>query len=150
MTSSRPRMSGVGRVLVIVYAIMALAATGRSFVQIVQDFAAAPVPYTLSAAAAVVYILATVALVKSDSVRWYRVAWVAICFELAGVLVVGTLSLTTPELFAHDATVWSGYGRGYVWIPLLLPFVGLWWLVAHRPRVAPPAARPATAERSSR
>lgn len=150
MTSPRPRMSGVGRVLVIVYAIMALAATGRSFVQIAQDFAAAPVPYTLSAAAAVVYILATVALVKSDSVVWYRVAWVAICFELAGVLVVGTLSLTTPDLFAHDATVWSGYGRGYLWVPLLLPFVGLWWLVVHRPRVTPPAARAATAERSSR
>ena len=34
-SSPRPRMTGVGRVLVIVYAIMALAATGRSFVQIV-------------------------------------------------------------------------------------------------------------------
>lgn len=122
------RMTGIGRVLVVVYAVMALAATGRSFVQIVQDFAAAPLAYTLSAAAAVVYVLATVALVKSDSRRWYLVAWVAICFELAGVLIVGTLSLTHPELFLHDATVWSGYGFGYFWVPLVLPFVGLWWL----------------------
>jgi hypothetical protein len=58
------------------------------------------------------------------------VAWVAICFELAGVLVVGTLSLTHPELFLHDATVWSGYGYGYFWVPLVLPFVGVWWLRA--------------------
>ncbi|MBF4561847.1 hypothetical protein ITJ43_06805 [Microbacterium sp. VKM Ac-2870] len=122
------RMTGIGRVLVVVYAIMALAATGRSFVQIVQDFAAAPLAYTLSAVAAVVYILATVALVKSDARRWFVIAWIAICFELAGVLIVGTLSLTHPELFLHDATVWSGYGFGYFWVPLVLPFVGLWWL----------------------
>lgn len=132
MATTRPRMTGIGRVLVIVYAIMALAATGRSFVQIVQEFDAAPVPYTLSAAAALVYILATVALVKSGSRTWYIIAWVAICFELVGVLVVGTLSLVLPDLFAHDATVWSGYGYGYVWVPLVLPFIGLWWLVTHR------------------
>jgi len=24
--------------------------------------------------------------------------------------------------------VWSDFGRGYVFIPLVLPFVGLWWL----------------------
>ncbi len=121
-------MTGIGRVLLIVYAIMALAATGRSFVQIVEDFAAAPVAYTLSAIAAVVYIVATIALVNSGSRGWYVVAWVAICFELAGVLVVGTLSLTVPSLFAHDATVWSGYGYGYFWVPLVLPVLGLWWL----------------------
>ncbi|MFT4052471.1 MAG: hypothetical protein QM677_09500 [Microbacterium sp.] len=125
-------MTGIGRVLVVVYAIMALAATGRSLVQIVEDYDNAPIAYTLSAAAALVYILATVALVLSSSGLWYVVAWVAICFELAGVLVVGILSLTRPALFAHDATVWSGFGYGYFWVPLALPFVGLWWLVTHR------------------
>ncbi len=132
MTENRTRMTGIGRVLVVVYAVMALAATGRSFVQIVEDFAAAPLAYTLSAVAALVYILATVALVKSDSRTWYVLAWGAIVFELTGVLLVGTLSLTHPELFAHDATVWSGYGYGYFWIPLVLPGVGLWWLWTHR------------------
>lgn len=122
-------MTGIGRVLVIVYAIMALAATGRSLVQIVEGFDEAPVAYALSALSAGVYILATVALVKSDSRVWLVIAWGAICFELVGVLVVGTLSLTHPELFANDATVWSGYGYGYFWIPLVLPFVGIWWLV---------------------
>jgi hypothetical protein len=31
--------------------------------------------------------------------------------ELAGVLIVGTLSLLVPAEFP-DATVWSGYGAG--------------------------------------
>jgi len=135
-------MTGIGRVLVVVYAIMALAATGRSLVQIVQDFDAAPLAYSLSAASAVVYVIATIALVRSSSRAWYVVAWIAICFELAGVLVVGTLSLTHPELFAHDATVWSGFGYGYFWIPLVLPFVGLWWLVAHRDGIPTAAPEP--------
>lgn len=140
-TPSR-RMTGIGRVLVIVYGVMALAATGRSFVQIAERFDEAPLAYSLSAAAAVVYILATLALVFSRRSGWYVVAWVAIVFELVGVLVIGTLSLAMPELFQHP-TVWSQYGIGYVFVPLVLPFFGLWWLITHRaaPTVAPVEAR---------
>lgn len=130
------RMSGIGRVLVIVYAVMALAATGRSFVQIVRAFEEAPLAYTLSAVAAGVYILATLALVFAGSRRWYRVAWIAISFELVGVLAVGALTFVLPELFAHP-TVWSWFGLGYLFIPLVLPFFGLWWLVTHRPALRP-------------
>ena len=131
-TTATTRMTGIGRVLVIVYAVMALAATGRSFVQIVQRFDEAPVSYALSAVAAVVYILATLALVLSGRRGWYTVAWIAIVFELVGVLVVGTLSIVLPDVFQHE-TVWSLYGRGYLFIPLVLPLFGLWWLRAHRP-----------------
>jgi hypothetical protein len=131
-TSARPRMTGIGRVLVIVYAIMALAATGRSLVQIIERYEEAPLAYTLSALSALVYILATLALVFSGSRGWYRVAWIAIGFELIGVLVVGTLTFVMPELFAHQ-TVWSWFGRGYLFVPLVLPFFGLWWLITHRP-----------------
>lgn len=126
------RMTGVGRVLVVVYGVMALAATGRSFVQIVEKFDEAPLAYTLSALSAVVYIVATLALVFAGSRPWYIVAWIAIVFELVGVLVIGTLSLVLPELFQHP-TVWSLYGYGYLFIPLVLPFFGLWWLVKHPP-----------------
>lgn len=148
-TSAPARMTGIGRVLVVVYAIMALAATGRSAVQILEDWDNAPLAYALSAAAALVYILATVALVRSDARGWYTVAWIAISFELVGVLVVGTLSLTHPELFSHDATVWSGYGYGYFWVPLVLPFVGIWWLVTHRGGAAVYEPQEAVEERSS-
>ncbi len=138
-------MSGIGRVLVIVYAIMALAATGRSFVQIVEKFDQAPLAYSLSAVAAVVYIVATLALVFAGSRTWYLVAWIAISFELAGVLVIGTLSLLLPAIFQHP-TVWSWFGYGYLFIPLVLPFFGLWWLVTHPPHsavAAAPAEEPA-------
>lgn len=125
--TARPTpVTGIGRVLIAVYGLLALAATGRSFVQIVSKFSEAPLSYSLSALAAVVYIVATVALIKSGG-RWRRVAWITIGFELAGVLVVGTLSLVDPALFPHDS-VWSLYGRGYLFIPLVLPVLGMWWL----------------------
>lgn len=131
-TETTSRMTGIGRVLVIVYAVMALAATGRSFVQIVRRFDEAPLAYTLSALAAVVYILATLALVLAKRRGWYTVAWVSIVFELTGVLVVGLLSILVPALFQHE-TVWSLFGRGYLFIPLVLPVFGIWWLRTHRP-----------------
>ncbi len=125
------RVTGIGRLLIAVYGVLALAATGRSFVQIAAKFNDAPLAYSLSALAAVVYIVATVALIKRG-VAWYRVAWITISFELIGVLVVGTLSLVDPALFQH-ATVWSVYGVGYLFIPLVLPILGMWWLARHPP-----------------
>lgn len=127
---ARTRLSGIGVVLVAVYGILALAATGRSVFQILTKFDEAPVAYVLSALAGIVYIVATVSLVARGDV-WKRVAWIAISFELVGVLVVGSLSLFDPALFPHD-TVWSYFGRGYVFIPLVLPILGLWWLSKHR------------------
>lgn len=133
-TAAPARMQGAGRVLVIVYAVMALGASGRSFVQIVRAFHDAPLAYTLSAVSAVVYVVAALALILAGRRGWYLIACIAIGFELVGVLVVGTLSLVQPELFAHP-TVWSQFGLGYVLIPLFLPVAGLWWLRRHRPSV---------------
>lgn len=129
------RMAGVGLVLVAVYAVMALAATGRSFVSIAQRFNEAPVAYSLSAVAAVVYILATLALMFAGSRAWYRIAWIALGFELSGVIVVGALSLLLPEVFQHP-TVWSVFGMGYLFIPVALPIIGMWWLVKHPPEAS--------------
>jgi hypothetical protein len=145
----RRRMTGVGRVLVVVYAILALGATGRSFVQIVEKFAEAPLAYTLSAVSAVVYIVATLALVLAGSRAWYRIAWVTISFEMLGVLVIGTLSFIRPELFP-DATVWSWYGAGYLLVPLVLPFFGMWWLVKHPPVDASPSEADAASAAAGR
>lgn len=145
-SAARPRrMSGIGRVLVIVYGILALGAFGRSLVQIIERFDHAPLAFTLSAVSAVVYILATLALVFAGSPAWYRVAWVAIGFELVGVLSIGTLSVIRPDLFP-EATVWSFYGMGYLFIPLVLPFLGIWWLMTHPPVDAEARADAAPAE----
>lgn len=125
--SAGPRTnSGFGRVLVAVYAIFALAATARSAYQIATRFDEAPVAYALSALAAVVYIVATVALARGDRTS-RRVATIAITVELVGVLAVGALSLLVPDEFPR-ASVWSRFGAGYLFIPLALPLVGLWWL----------------------
>ncbi|WP_350347084.1 hypothetical protein ABIQ69_10585 [Agromyces sp. G08B096] len=143
--ASRRRVSGIGRVLIAVYGVLALAAVGRSLVQIVEKFDEAPVAYALSALAAVVYVVATIALIAPGR-AWYRVAWATIVFEFTGVLVIGTLSIVMPQWFPHD-TVWSWYGRGYLFIPLVLPVLGMWWLAKHRPgRPGGPAADGADAQ----
>ena len=134
--------TGIGRVLIAVYGILALAATGRSVVQIIEKFSFAPFAYTLSAVAAVVYILAMIALIAPGR-AWYRVACVTIGFEMTGVLVIGTLSLLDRQLFPDD-TIWSYYGLGYAFAPLVLPIAGLWWLRKHH-RVAVTETSPSTA-----
>jgi hypothetical protein len=113
-------------VLIAIYALFALAASARAGVQIATKFDNAPVAYLLSAFAGVVYILATVTLaVGSPTAR--RIAVVSCSVELVGVLAVGTWSLADPATFP-DATVWSGYGSGYGFVPLVLPVFGLLWL----------------------
>jgi len=129
-----PRRSSWGRVLIALYAVFAVAATGRSVYQLATKASEAPFPYALSALAAVVYIAATLGLAREGD-GWRRVAWVACGTELVGVLVVGTLSVADPELFPDD-TVWSSYGAGYGYLPLLLPFAGLTWLWHTRVRRA--------------
>ncbi|HBO54240.1 hypothetical protein N5P18_00270 [Janibacter terrae] len=124
--------TGPGRVVVAVYAVLALAATGRSVLQVTQYLDRAPLAYALSALAAVVYVVATVALAKGGTTG-ARVATGAILVEAVGVLTVGTLSYVLPDLFP-DKTVWSHFGSGYGFLPLVLPFVGLWWV--HRVRRA--------------
>jgi hypothetical protein len=118
--------TGPGRLLIAVYAVFALSASARAGVQIATKFGHAPVAYSLSAFAAVVYILATVTL-TAGSPAARRIAVLSCSVELAGVLAVGTWSLADPATFP-DATVWSGYGSGYGYVPLVLPVFGLLWL----------------------
>jgi cytochrome bd-type quinol oxidase subunit 2 len=131
--------TGPGRLLVAVYALFALSATARAGVQIATKFHHAPVAYLLSAFAGVVYILATVTLANgSPTAR--RIAVISCSVEFAGVLAVGTWSLVDPATFP-DATVWSSYGSGYGFVPLVLPVFGLLWLrrVRTRPAIVPSA-----------
>lgn len=114
---------GFGRALVAVYAVFALAASARSIFQLATKADEAPFAYSLSALAGVVYVVATIALARSRR----RLAVITIGIELLGVLVTGVLSLFDDALFP-DQTVWSGFGEGYGFIPLVLPLVGLWWL----------------------
>jgi hypothetical protein len=131
---------GLGRVLVALYATLALAATARAAVQLATRFDEAPLAYLLSAFAAVVYVVATVALVRGGRAG-RRTATVALTVELVGVLVVGTLSLADRAAFP-DETVWSAFGRGYVFLPLVLPVLGLLWLSRTAQNSPPPPKSP--------
>ena len=124
--STRRTSSGPGRLLVLVYGVFALSAGAMATVQIATKFDRAPEAYLLSAFAAVIYLVAAVGLARSGP-RARRLATVAVLIELVGVLAVGTLSRLRPAEFP-DATVWSGFGEGYGYVPLVLPVLGLWWL----------------------
>ena len=131
MAEAGSTKAGLGRALIAIYAVFALSATARSGVQLATKASEAPVAYALSAVAGLVYIAATLGLAEvGPSPR--RLAWSAVGFELVGVLTVGTLTVLDPDLFP-DATVWSAYGQGYGYLPLVLPFLGLAWLVRTRP-----------------
>ncbi|WP_147917277.1 hypothetical protein [Ruania zhangjianzhongii] len=117
---------GPGRVLIFVYGVFAVSATARASVQLIRDASEAPVAYSLSALSALVYIVATVAMAHNGR-RMRRLAWGAVTFELVGVITVGLLSLTHPELFQH-ASVWSKFGAGYGYVPAVLPVLGLFWM----------------------
>ncbi|ONK15674.1 hypothetical protein [Streptomyces sp. MP131-18] len=129
---------GPGRLLVTLYGIFTVGATSRSVYQLTTRFDEAPLAYVLSAVAALVYAFITVSLIRGgENAR--RGALVACAAELAGVLTVGTWSLADPDAFP-DATVWSDYGQGYLYLPVVLPVAGLLWL--RRRRAASQAALP--------
>jgi hypothetical protein len=135
-TTARPAdaalRTGLGRVLLFVYGVFALSASARAGVQISTHFAEAPLAYLLSALAGLVYVAATVGLAVGGT-RGRRIALTSCTIELIGVLVVGTLSVADRVAFPDD-TVWSRFGSGYGYVPLVLPFIGLWWLWRHRPK----------------
>ncbi|MBQ1032906.1 hypothetical protein KBX26_23190 [Micromonospora sp. C97] len=127
-TEQAPRRtnSGPGRLLIAVYLLFAIAATSRAGLQIATKFDEAPVAYLLSGVAALIYIVAAMGLARAGHAG-RRVALACCSVELVGVVAVGILSLVDRELFP-DETVWSGFGSGYGYIPLVLPVLGLLWL----------------------
>lgn len=126
MAETRAVNRGPGRVLLVVYVVFAISAGARALYQIAAQFGRAPEAYLLSAFAAAVYLVAAVAIGRATP-RSTRVAVVAVGVELLGVLGVGLLSVLRPGDFP-DPTVWSGFGQGYGYVPVLLPILGLVWL----------------------
>lgn len=117
---------GPGRVIIGVYAVFAIAATSRALFQLATKFSEAPIAYALSAFAALVYVVITVLLWRGTD-RSLQLARSFIIVELTGVILVGAWSFLDSAAFPH-ATVWSHFGAGYLFIPLVLPIVGLWYL----------------------
>ncbi|MFF3290132.1 hypothetical protein [Streptomyces sp. NPDC003023] len=119
-------VAGPGLLLVWLYGVMSVGAVSRSVYEILTDYDSAPLAHTLSAVAAVVYAFITYTLVRGGETA-RKAALVCCAAELAGVLTVGTWTVLNPSAFP-DSTVWSEYGMGYVFIPVLLPVTGMLWL----------------------
>ncbi|MGN9793900.1 hypothetical protein ACWGH4_24600 [Streptomyces sp. NPDC054847] len=119
-------VAGPGLLLVWLYGVMSVGAVSRSVYQILTDFGSAPLAHVLSAVAAVVYAFITYTLVRGGETA-RKAALVCCAAELAGVLIVGTWTVLDPSAFP-DSTVWSEYGMGYIFIPVLLPVTGMLWL----------------------
>ncbi|WP_309096218.1 hypothetical protein [Streptomyces sp.] len=130
--SRRRLASGPGTLLVWLYGVMVVGAVSRSAYQIATEFDRAPLAYALSAVAGVVYGFITYSLVRGGETA-RRVALACCAAELAGVLTVGTWTLIEPSAFP-DATVWSDFGMGYLFIPVLLPLSAIYWLRRGAPR----------------
>ncbi|MEV0122997.1 hypothetical protein AB0I16_15865 [Streptomyces sp. NPDC050703] len=127
-------ITGPGILLLWLYGVMVVGAVSRSAVQISTDFGRAPLAYSLSALAGLVYGFITYSLVRGgDTAR--RAALVCCAAELVGVLGVGAWTLAEPSAFP-DATVWSDFGMGYLFIPVILPVTAIFWLRRAR-RAAP-------------
>ena len=127
--SSMRQDRGVGNLVIAVYGVFAISATVRAVYQLVRRYDEAPLAYWLSLFSALVYIVATVALAKNLTI----LARNTLIFELVGVISIGSMSVLVPEIFAHP-TVWSFFGMGYGFIPLILPIFGLWWISTRRGR----------------
>nr|WP_232792686.1 hypothetical protein [Actinacidiphila yeochonensis] len=142
--------TGPGRLLLWLYGVFTVAALSRSIVQLSTKYHEAPLAYLLSGVAGVVYAVITFSLWRGgDTAR--RVALVSCSAELLGVITVGILTIADSSAFP-DQTVWSDFGAGYVFLPVILPVVGLLWLrrsarAAAEYQAANTAASPAPAEK---
>ncbi|AHH99536.1 hypothetical protein [Kutzneria albida] len=126
---------GVGPAQLILagYTLFVVAASARCAVQLITHPARAPLAYALSGVAALVYTIGLILLSRSnrnpDQPR--TPALVCCGVELLGVAAVGSWTVLDPAAFP-DATVWSRFGSGYGFVPVLLPVLTGWWLSRER------------------
>ncbi|WP_430868934.1 hypothetical protein [Demequina aurantiaca] len=129
-------MNPVARIaLVVLYAVLGLAAAGRSVVQITTKLSDAPLAYSISLLSAVLYAVIAIAIWRGA----YKLALVGTAVELAGVLIVGTLGYVESSWWP-DETVWTGFGSAYGWVPLVLPIAALALLLTGRHRTGDDAS----------
>jgi fumarate reductase subunit D len=128
-TEAAPRAlaAGFGRLIVLVYVVFAVSAGARALFQVATKFTDAPVSFTLSAIAALIYLVAAIAIIRGAG----GLALLAVGVELAGVVAVGALSFAAPHWFP-EPSVWSHFGSGYGYVPVVLPVVGLAYLLKRR------------------
>ncbi|MFO7664062.1 MAG: hypothetical protein R6X18_15915 [Chloroflexota bacterium] len=115
-----------GVILAVSYPVLALSAGVRAGYQLFfKEDVVSYVPAILSGIAAVCYLLATVGFIVRKRWAW-RLSVSMLGFELAMVLLIGTLSFIIPDVIGR--TVWGQFGADYGYFPLIQPLLGLAWL----------------------
>lgn len=115
-----------GVILAISYPVLALSTGVRSLYQLFfKEGVEYYLPPLLSGLAALLYFTATVGFVVHRKWAW-RLSVGVLILETILTLLVGTLSLTNPELIGR--TVWRQFGADYGYLPLIQPLLGLAWL----------------------
>jgi hypothetical protein len=118
------RASGV--ILAISYPVLALSTGVRALYQLFfKEDVDYYLPVLLSGLAALLYLTATVGFVIRRRWAW-RLSVGVLLFETVMILLIGTLSLTHPDLIGR--TVWRHFGADYGYFPLIQPLLGLAWL----------------------
>ena len=119
-------IQAAGVILAVSYPVLALSARVRSVYQLLlKEGDIHYMAAVLSGIAAVCYLLATVGFVVRKSWAW-RLSVSMLIFELAMVLIIGTLSLIIPDIIGR--TVWGRFGADYGYFPFIQPLLGLAWL----------------------
>lgn len=128
--------SAAGYVLAVSYPVLAFSTGGRAIYQLF--FKDGGLLFTgdvhlylgalLSAVASLCYLLAAIGFAVRRRPAWWLSVY-ALGFEMAMVLVVGTLTLPfMPTSAVIGGTVWRWYGVDYGFFPLFQPMLGLLWL----------------------
>jgi hypothetical protein len=135
MVANQKVSRGASDTLAFFYGLWAFSALGRSSYEYLfkNPRPANLVPAHLSTFVGVLYIFIIVGLRRRTPRAWW-VTLALLIVELSGVLIVGTLDVSW-HAFPY-ATVWSQYGKGYFFMPLLLPFVGLAYMLRRETRAA--------------
>lgn len=133
-TTRKQASRGAADVLGFFYGLWSFSALGRSsYEYLFKPNVATYVPAHLSTFVGALYILIIVGL-RKRSPRWWWLTLALLIVELTGVLLVGTIDVIWHP-FPY-ATVWSKYGIGYFFMPLVLPFAGLTYLLRKETRAA--------------
>lgn len=123
----RDLLSTIGYILGVSYPVLALSTGVRAIFQLffkqgVTDY----LPPTLSAIAALCYLVATIGFLYRRRWTWY-LSLSSLGFETCMTLLVGTLSFLYPAVIG--STVWRHFGADYGFFPLFQPILGLIWLL---------------------
>lgn len=117
-------IAAAGVILAVSYPVLAISTGFRAVFQIIEEDPANS-PY-LTLLAALMYAVATVGFVVKRRWAW-RLSFGILIAESILTLLIGTLSLTNPDLIGRN--VWQFFGRDYGYFPLFQPLLGLAWLI---------------------